>query len=55
MQADGVQVNPREWWDEHWIQDRIMSKLAPDAKVPRGSKPEGESTAPHRKGKRHKK
>ena len=27
MQIDGVQVNPREWWDEHWIQDRILSKL----------------------------
>ena len=29
MQIDGVQINPREWWDEHWIRDRIMSKLAP--------------------------
>ena len=29
MQIDGVQVNPREWWDEHWIHDRIMSKLDP--------------------------
>jgi hypothetical protein len=27
MQIDGVQVNPREWWDEHWIRDRILSKL----------------------------
>jgi Peptidase family M23 len=27
MQIDGVQINPREWWDEHWIHDRIMSKL----------------------------
>jgi hypothetical protein len=27
MQIDGVQINPREWWDEHWIQDRILSKL----------------------------
>jgi murein DD-endopeptidase MepM/ murein hydrolase activator NlpD len=27
LQIDGIQVNPREWWDEHWIQDRIMSKL----------------------------
>ncbi|MGH9632089.1 MAG: M23 family metallopeptidase, partial [Bryobacteraceae bacterium] len=27
MQVDGVQVNPLEWWDEHWIQDRILSKL----------------------------
>jgi hypothetical protein len=30
MQIDGVQTNPREWWDEHWIKDRILSKLAPE-------------------------
>jgi murein DD-endopeptidase MepM/ murein hydrolase activator NlpD len=28
MQLDGVQVNPVEWWDAHWIQDRILSKLS---------------------------
>jgi murein DD-endopeptidase MepM/ murein hydrolase activator NlpD len=33
MQIDGVQINPREWWDEHWIHDRIMSKLAPGTEV----------------------
>jgi murein DD-endopeptidase MepM/ murein hydrolase activator NlpD len=27
MQVDGVQVNPIEWWDEHWIKDRVLSKL----------------------------
>jgi len=27
MQLDGVQVNPVEWWDAHWIHDRILSKL----------------------------
>ena len=27
MQIDGVQTNPREWWDEHWIKDRVLSKL----------------------------
>lgn len=27
MQIDGVQVNPIEWWDEHWLEDRIFSKL----------------------------
>ena len=27
MQVDGVQVNPIEWWDEHWLQDRILSKV----------------------------
>ena len=29
MQIDGVQVSPVEWWDEHWIKDRILSKLQP--------------------------
>jgi murein DD-endopeptidase MepM/ murein hydrolase activator NlpD len=29
MQIDGTQVNPVEWWDEHWIRDRILSKLDP--------------------------
>jgi murein DD-endopeptidase MepM/ murein hydrolase activator NlpD len=27
MQVDGIQINPVEWWDEHWIQDRILSKV----------------------------
>jgi murein DD-endopeptidase MepM/ murein hydrolase activator NlpD len=27
MQLDGVQVNPVEWWDEHWIHDRILGKI----------------------------
>ena len=26
---DGVPVNPIEWWDPHWIHDRIEAKLAP--------------------------
>jgi peptidase M23-like protein len=25
---DGVPVNPIEWWDPHWIHDRIEAKLA---------------------------
>lgn len=28
MLLDGVQVNPVEWWDPHWVQDRVQSKLA---------------------------
>ena len=27
MQVDGVQVNPVEWWDDHWINDHIRSRL----------------------------
>jgi murein DD-endopeptidase MepM/ murein hydrolase activator NlpD len=23
MQVGGVQVNPIEWWDEHWIKDHV--------------------------------
>lgn len=26
---DGIPVNPTEWWDPHWIHDRIEAKLAP--------------------------
>ncbi len=29
MLIAGIQVNPIEWWDEHWIHDRILSKIAP--------------------------
>ncbi len=28
MQLDGVQINPVEWWDEHWIRDRVLGKIA---------------------------
>ena len=55
MQIDGVQINPREWWDEHWIHDRIMSKLAPDSV--KESKAETAEAKPHKaaksKSKRH--
>jgi murein DD-endopeptidase MepM/ murein hydrolase activator NlpD len=27
MLIGGYQVDPKEWWDEHWIQDRILSKI----------------------------
>lgn len=27
MLIAGYQVNPIEWWDEHWIKDRILSKI----------------------------
>jgi hypothetical protein len=28
MLVNGRMVNPVEWWDAHWIQDRVMRKLA---------------------------
>ena len=27
MQIDGVQVNPVEWWDEHWIKDHVRTRI----------------------------
>ena len=27
MQVDGVQVNPIEWWDEHWITDHVRGRV----------------------------
>lgn len=27
MQLDGVQIDPREWWDEHWIKDHIAKRV----------------------------
>ena len=27
MQVDGVQINPVEWWDDHWINDHIRNRL----------------------------
>jgi murein DD-endopeptidase MepM/ murein hydrolase activator NlpD len=27
MLVNGQMVNPVEWWDAHWIQDRILRKL----------------------------
>ena len=27
MQLDGVQIDPKEWWDAHWIKDHVASRL----------------------------
>jgi murein DD-endopeptidase MepM/ murein hydrolase activator NlpD len=27
MQVNGVQVNPMEWWDDHWIKDHVRDRL----------------------------
>jgi murein DD-endopeptidase MepM/ murein hydrolase activator NlpD len=29
MTVQGEQVDAREWWDPHWLQDRMFSKLTP--------------------------
>jgi murein DD-endopeptidase MepM/ murein hydrolase activator NlpD len=55
MLIAGIQVDPKEWWDEHWIHDRILSKIGPEAG--KGTEPavETASAAPihkHKKGHR---
>ncbi len=27
MQLDGVQIDPKEWWDGHWIKDHIAKRV----------------------------
>jgi murein DD-endopeptidase MepM/ murein hydrolase activator NlpD len=27
MQLDGVQIDPKEWWDAHWIQDHVVHRV----------------------------
>jgi murein DD-endopeptidase MepM/ murein hydrolase activator NlpD len=49
MQVDGVQVNAAEWWDPHWVKDRILSKMGTDIAIP-----DAPVTAHHIK-KRHRK
>jgi murein DD-endopeptidase MepM/ murein hydrolase activator NlpD len=29
MMLQGLPVDPKEWWDAHWIRDRLASKLGP--------------------------
>jgi murein DD-endopeptidase MepM/ murein hydrolase activator NlpD len=48
MQVDGVQVNAVEWWDPHWVKDRILSKMGKD--LPDAPEP----APPHHTKRRHK-
>jgi murein DD-endopeptidase MepM/ murein hydrolase activator NlpD len=50
MQVDGVQVNAVEWWDPHWIKDRILSKMG--AEIAAGTEPE--PAQPHHPKRHHK-
>ncbi|HLW53161.1 MAG TPA: M23 family metallopeptidase [Candidatus Angelobacter sp.] len=28
MQLEGVQIDPKEWWDAHWIQDHVAKRVS---------------------------
>lgn len=52
MLIAGYQVNPIEWWDEHWIKDRILSKIGSPAEQKAGNDPPPADPPAH-KHKRH--
>jgi murein DD-endopeptidase MepM/ murein hydrolase activator NlpD len=55
MQLDGVQIDPKEWWDPHWIQDHIARRVdlpgfsATGATPAAGAKPQHKGAAHHRR------
>ncbi|MBV9157116.1 MAG: M23 family metallopeptidase [Acidobacteriaceae bacterium] len=51
MLIAGDQVDPKEWWDEHWIHDRILSKIGPNAgkEMSASAKPREQPPAPKHK------
>ncbi len=53
MQLDGVQIDPKEWWDPHWIQDHIARRVdLPGFNATAGSAP-ASGAKPERKGAVH--
>jgi murein DD-endopeptidase MepM/ murein hydrolase activator NlpD len=38
--VSGWEVEPKEWWDEHWLHDRILSKIGSNAGPQRPKKAE---------------
>ncbi|HZS56162.1 MAG TPA: M23 family metallopeptidase [Bryobacteraceae bacterium] len=52
MMIAGYQVDPKEWWDEHWIHDRILSKIGSGQESAKESAPSGARIAA---GSHHKK
>ena len=56
MMVDGVQIDPKEWWDEHWIHDRILSKIGSGAtNESASSAPAPQLTASSQRKKHHRK
>ena len=55
MQVDGVQINPVDWWDPHWVKDRILSKLGEEMSSDPGVDAYAEAVRGHRHGDARKK
>ena len=54
MQLDGVQIDPKEWWDPHWIQDHIARRVElPGFGTATAAAPEAAPAARHASGSGH--
>ncbi len=53
MQLDGVQIDPKEWWDPHWIHDHIARRIdLPGFSALAGATSAHEAQPAHRGGRR---
>jgi murein DD-endopeptidase MepM/ murein hydrolase activator NlpD len=46
VQVQGHPVNPVEWWDQHWIDDRVMRKIREAGGQPAAETPSASSSRP---------
>ncbi|KAA6459229.1 M23 family metallopeptidase [Acidobacteria bacterium AB60] len=51
MQLDGVQIDPKEWWDPHWIKDHVARRVDLPGFTEQAAAPAGESPKRHSAGK----
>jgi murein DD-endopeptidase MepM/ murein hydrolase activator NlpD len=50
MQLDGIQIDPKEWWDPHWIQDHIARRVdLPGFSVGAAPVPQAHRRSAHRR------
>ena len=55
MQLDGVQIDPKEWWDPHWIQDHIARRVdLPGFNASAAGAPAAKQHAAHKAAAHHK-
>jgi murein DD-endopeptidase MepM/ murein hydrolase activator NlpD len=55
MQLDGVQIDPKEWWDPHWIHDHIARRVdLPGFNAAAASAPSVEPRAARKSAAHHK-
>ncbi len=52
MQVDGVEVNPVEWWDGHWLHDHVWARLGLQGAQPAASVSGDGETRTKRRGRR---